>query len=160
MAATRHARSWRAAIALALLILIPAAGAHAGQAVNTRSGDVAILGYDTVAYFTQNRAMKGSPEFSYEWLGATWHFASAEHRDLFAAEPIRYAPQYGGFCIVSVSMGDAANVDPQAWRIVDGRLYLSYSEDNLVEQFDAAPADLITRADANWPQVKAELEGN
>jgi YHS domain-containing protein len=58
---------------------------------------IAIHGYDTVAYHTENRAVRGKSEFSYEWNDAEWHFASAENRDLFAADPDRYAPQYGGF---------------------------------------------------------------
>jgi len=65
--------------------------------VNTSWFGVAIKGYDTVAYHTENRAVKGKSEFSYEWNDAKWHFASAENRDLFAADPDRYAPQYGGY---------------------------------------------------------------
>jgi hypothetical protein len=153
-------QSFRVLVIAAWLVGLGAAVAQAGEAVNTRIGDVAILGYDPVAYFTESRAVKGSPEFGHVWLGAEWRFASAEHRDAFISEPIRYAPQYGGFCTISVSLGDAANVDPEAWRIVDGRLYLFNAKDSIAEDFDTAPADMIDQADANWPAVKAELEGN
>ncbi len=69
-------------------------------------GDVAIKGYDPVAYFTQNQAVEGSPQYSHHWLGATWYFASAEHRDMFMRDPAKYAPQYGGYCADGVSFRD------------------------------------------------------
>ena len=78
--------------------------AHAGEAINTPWGGVAIGSYDPVAYFTMGERVRGSKEFTHDWLGATWHFASAEHRDLFAADPIKYAPQYGGYCSNAVSL--------------------------------------------------------
>ena len=71
----------------------------ADESVNTGYfGGVAIMGYDPVAYFTENRAVKGSEKYSYDWLGTPWHFASREHQEMFAADPIKYAPQYGGYC--------------------------------------------------------------
>ncbi|TNM60358.1 YHS domain-containing (seleno)protein [Aliirhizobium smilacinae] len=90
-------------------------------------GDIAIKGYDPVAYFTEGKAIEGDEQYSHRWLGATWHFASAEHRDLFAADPGRYAPQYGGYCADGVSFGTVTtNIDPRAWRIIDDKLYISY----------------------------------
>jgi YHS domain-containing protein len=90
-------------------------------------GDVAIKGYDPVAYFVDGRAVEGNEQYSQRWLGATWHFASAEHRDLFVKDPSRYAPQYGGYCADGVSFGTVTtNVDPRAWRIIDDKLYISY----------------------------------
>ena len=79
----------------ALLALLALSGpAAAGNAVNTGLfGGVAIMGYDPVAYFTEGRAMKGSEEFAYDWLGTPWHFANAKHRDMFTADPTKYAPQ-------------------------------------------------------------------
>jgi YHS domain-containing protein len=152
----------RAVMAIALLLYLGASIARAGSEVNTwGSADVAIEGYDPVAYFTEGQAIKGSSEFSQKWLGATWHFASAKHRDAFAADPIRYAPQYGGFCALSVADGDAAAVNPQAWRIVDGKLYLfAISPDDLKKDFDPVSADVISRADANWPAIKTRKEAN
>ena len=110
----------------------------AGSAVNTGYfGGVAIMGYDPVAYFTEGRAMKGSEEFSYEWLGTPWQFASSKHRELFISDPHKYAPQYGGYCVGEVAFkGDTINIDPEAWSIIDGKLYLGYSRLFMAE-FDA-----------------------
>jgi YHS domain-containing protein len=113
------------ALAVIASLAWPAAGE---DFVNTGYfGDVAIKGYDPVAYFVDGRAVEGNEQYSHRWLGATWHFASAEHRDLFAKDPSRYAPQYGGYCADGVSFGTVTtNVDPRAWRIIDGKLYISY----------------------------------
>src|SRR5438094_10557215 len=99
--------------------LVPvAAGAGAGPAwaddsVNTGYfGGVAIMGYDTVAYFTDGKAVKGSEEFTYDWLGTPWHFASKKHKEMFMSEPVKYAPQYGGYCAGEVVGGGVTkNVD-------------------------------------------------
>ena len=132
--------------------------ALAESAVNTGYfGDVAIMGYDTVAYFTDGQATKGSPEISHEWMGATWHFAKPEHRDAFAAEPIRYAPQYGGYCSAGVVTDEVtANIDPEAWSIVDGKLYLNYSKP-VREEWEENSDEMIAKADAKWPEIEAKL---
>jgi len=87
-------------------------------------GGLAIRGYDPVAYYQQSAPVKGSSQFSSQWQGARWLFASAENRDRFQAEPEHYAPQYGGYCAYAVSKGRTASIDPEASKIVDGRLYL------------------------------------
>jgi hypothetical protein len=87
----------------------------------------AIRGYDPVAYHTQSKAVPGLPTITHAWNGATWRFASEANRDLFAADPARYAPRYGGFCAYGLSRGYKVSTDPQAFAIVDGRLYLNYS---------------------------------
>lgn len=145
---------------LALLVL--SGPAAAGKAVNTGLfGGVAIMGYDPVAYFTEGQPMKGSEEFAYEWLGTPWHFANAKHREMFAADPAKYAPQYGGYCTLGVGLdGHAAeNIDPErAWRIIDGKLYFVY-DPTYVEELDGpAREEWLTSAEANWPSVKAKLE--
>lgn len=134
----------------------------AGNVVNTGLfGGVAIKGYDPVAYFTEGKAMKGSEEFAYQWLGTPWHFANAEHRDMFATNPAKYAPQYGGYCTLGVGLdGHAAeNIDPErAWRIIDGQLYFVY-DPTYVEELDGPARDeWLANAEANWPAVKAKLE--
>lgn len=96
--------------------------------------------------------MPGSSAFTYEWNGATWQFSSAENRDLFASNPEAYAPQYGGYCAKAVSEGNLASIDPNAWRIVDGRLYLNYSPD-VQRQWSADIPGNIALGDANWPEV-------
>lgn len=112
----------------------------------------AIRGYDPVAYFTAGRPAKGDKRFALEHQGATWRFSSAENRDRFAAEPAKYAPQYGGYCAWAVSQGYTASVDPDAWRIVDGKLYLNYST-GVQKRWSEDIAGNIAKADANWPAV-------
>ena len=90
--------------------------------------NVAVNGYDVVAYHTLDKPVEGSAEFTHSWEGATWHFSSAENRDLFAADPGSYAPQFGGWCAWAVSRGYLAGTDPHAFDVVDGKLYLNYSK--------------------------------
>lgn len=127
----------------------------AGTEINTGYfGNVAIKGYDPVAYFTDGKAMQGSEEHTYKWLGAEWRFTTQDHKEAFAATPHKYAPQYGGHCAVGTSSNDTTNdIDPEAWAIIDGKLYLSYSK---------AVAKLlndkrIAKADANWPVLSEQL---
>lgn len=115
---------------------------------------VAIAGADPVAYFTQSDYIPGSDGFTHDWEGATWHFASAENRDLFAANPEAYAPEYGGFCAWAVSQGSTAPIDPTAWKIVDGKLYLNYS-DGIQKKWSKDIPGNIAKADQNWPAVLA-----
>jgi YHS domain-containing protein len=120
-------------------------------------GGVAIMGYDTVACFTDGRAVKGSKAFAYDGLGTPWYFASAEHRQLFIDDPVRYAPQYGGYCVGEVALGGiTSNIDPEAWRIVEGKLYMSYDK-AFAAEFGAHPGDYLTKAEAHWPSLKAKL---
>ncbi len=143
------------AAAAMLLSFTPSAGAE--ELVNTGYfGDVAIKGYDPVAYFTQNQAVQGSDKYSYRWLGATWQFASAENRDLFIAEPAKYAPQYGGYCADGVSFGTVTtNVDPKAWRIIEGKLYISY-DPGAADGFEKNPTKL-TDSRKHWSDVEHTL---
>jgi YHS domain-containing protein len=98
--------------------------------------------------------VKGSKEFTAQWRGATWHFASADHRDRFAAAPEKYAPQYGGYCAWAVGHGYTADIDPAAWTIRDGKLYLNYDLE-IREKWLADPARWIRDGDANWPKLLA-----
>ncbi|MER8388637.1 hypothetical protein NKJ46_06105 [Mesorhizobium sp. M0166] len=142
----------------AAFLLFGTGGSHAGDGVNTGYfGNVAILGYDPVAYFTDGRATMGSPKISRKWLGATWYFASVQHRDAFVSEPVRYAPQFGGFCTGGMSVKEAsANLDPEAFRIVNGKLFLFSGKEGLEEDFDANPAPVIAKGEAEWPAVEAK----
>jgi hypothetical protein len=146
----------------ALLVLVASNGlAVAGGGVNTGLfGGVAIKGYDPVAYFTEGRAMKGSEEFAYDWLGTPWHFANAKHRDMFAAEPDKYAPQYGGYCTIGVGVdGHAAeNIDPEsAWRIIEGKLYFVYDATYVEELDGPAREEWLAKADENWPVAQVQI---
>lgn len=88
----------------------------------------AIEGYDPVAYFTLKKAVKGKPEFKHHWNGDTWYFYSKDHRKLFIAAPEKYAPQFNGFCANGLSDGHAIEANPENWRIIEGKLYLFFSE--------------------------------
>ena len=115
-----------------------------------KDGGLAIRGYDPVAYFTEQKPIRGSEQFRYSWMGATWLFASAANRDQFAANPAQYAPQYGGYCSYAVSKGHTASIAPEAWRIVDGKLYLNYSKGVQKTWQQDVPGN-IHKADQNWP---------
>ncbi|MCR9096517.1 MAG: YHS domain-containing protein [bacterium] len=118
-------------------------------------GDVAIEGTDPVAYFTEGRPVEGTKAHSLEYMGATWRFASAENKAAFEADPDKYAPQYGGYCAWAVSQGYTAGIDPDAWTIVEGKLYLNYDE-SVMKSWLADRDALIDRADANWPGLRDE----
>jgi hypothetical protein len=145
----RYFRTIVSAFAGALLVALPAL---AGEQVNKDGDDIAIKGYDSVAYFTEGRPVPGRAEFEHEWENATWRFSSAEHRELFASAPDKYAPRYGGFCAGAMALGWKAPIDPEAWVIVDGRLYLNYSKDGR-DEFAEEPAPQIAKADANWEHL-------
>lgn len=125
---------------------------RAEKPVNTTFTGVAIKGYDPVAYFEDGKPLKGSDEFVFDWNGAQWRFASAAHRDAFKAEPAKFAPQYGGYCAWAVSRGYTASIDPEAWRIVNGRLYLNYSR-KVQAQWEQDVAGNVAKADENWPTI-------
>lgn len=113
---------------------------------------VAIQGYDPVAYFTESKPIAGNSEFSHDWQGATWQFANAENRDLFKNDPEKYAPQYGGYCAWAVKEGITAPIDPQAWEIVDGKLYLNLNP-SIQKQWQQDIPGYIAKANQNWPDV-------
>lgn len=127
--------------------------AYAAKAqVFATGSNLAIRGYDPVAYFSDDKAVKGSPDHAVDWNGATWLFASAENKTKFEADPERYAPQYGGYCAWAVSQGYTASTDPDAYSIVDGKLYLNYSKRVRATWAKDAGGN-IKRGDANWPGV-------
>jgi hypothetical protein len=112
-------------------------------------------GYDVVAYFTEGQPVQGRAELTHDHGGVTWRFASARHRDLFAAEPAKYAPQYGGFCAWGVAQGRLFDVDPvTGWRIVDGKLFLNFNAD-IQATWEKDIFGFITKADANWSKFTA-----
>ena len=133
-----------------LLLCAAAAFADKADPIYKNGSGLAIRGYDPVAYFTDQRPVKGLPQFNYSWMGATWLFATAANRDQFSADPARYAPQYGGYCSYAVSKGHTASIDPEAWRIVDGKLYLNYSKGVEKTWEEDVPGN-IQKADQNWP---------
>lgn len=141
--------------AACLVALFLAAPAFALSPVNrTTFGGVAIDGWDPVAYFTDGKPVEGSKAYSFDWNGATWRFASAAHRDLFAQAPEKYAPQYGGYCAWAVSQGYTADIDPEAWTIDHGRLFLNYSLD-VQKKWAADIPGNVAKGDGNWPKLLA-----
>ncbi|MDD9717730.1 YHS domain-containing (seleno)protein [Dinoroseobacter sp. PD6] len=114
----------------------------------------AIRGYDPVAYFTLGEPTEGSDAFTHDWNGATWRFASDAHRAAFAADPVAYAPQFGGYCAWAVAEGYTASTIPEAWRIVDGKLYMNFSR-RVQRRWERDIPGNIARGNANWPQVLA-----
>lgn len=137
---------------LSALLLVTAAAGDLQKSVNKGPDDVAILGYDTVAYFTEGRPIKGKPEFSHSWQDAKWHFASRRHRDLFAADPERYAPQFGGHCAMALTQDVVKVVDPEAWIISDGKLYLTFSMKGR-EKFRQDIPGNIKKSEDNWAKL-------
>ncbi len=146
-------RSFLALSVAALLAgAIGALPAHAAQPPVFATDGVAIHGYDPVAYFTMSRPVEGDAAIASVLEGATFRFASAEHKALFDADPEKYAPKYGGYCAYAVSKGATATTVPEAWSIRDGRLYLNYST-GVHRTWLKDVEGNIQRADANWPGV-------
>jgi YHS domain-containing protein len=115
--------------------------------------DVAIKGYDTVAYFKDGKALKGSESFTFPWHGMTWHFSSKENRDLFAGSPEKYAPQYDGWCAWAMTESRLAVTDPEVWKIVNGKLYLNCSKEAYEKWSRDIPGN-IKKADSIWPTLR------
>ncbi len=127
----------------------------ATRAVNTTLIDqLAIRGYDPVAYFLDSAPRKGLERYQYEWQGAKWRFVSAAHLEVFQADPEKYAPQFGGYCAWAVGHGYTADSDPEAWKIIDGKLYLNYSR-KIQAKWEKDHLALILRARENWPKILA-----
>ena len=137
----------------ALFALAMTAGAQ--TLVNTDRSGLALQGYDPVSYFTDNAATEGSADITSTSGGATYRFASAEHKQMFDADPAKYTPQFGGYCAYAVSRGDTASIDPEAFQIVDGRLLLQYSK-SILATFNKDTSANLSKADANWPKLLAE----
>ncbi|MCR9142469.1 MAG: YHS domain protein [bacterium] len=111
--------------------------------------DLALDGYDPVAYFTRGAPTPGDAQFSYRWNEADWRFASKEHLQMFQNDPEKYAPAYGGYCAFAVTQGLVAGVDPHVWKIVDGRLFLNNNADAAIE-WNKDLQGSIASGDANW----------
>ena len=143
----------RRRIILTVMCLGFAAGAQAADQIYTSwFNNLAIKGYDPVAYFTENTAVKGKKQWQFEWRGAQWRFSSAANLNLFKAAPEQYAPQYGGYCAWAVAQNKLAGIDPEQFSLVDGKLYLNYNE-SIKNRWLADKKQLIDTADKQWPAV-------
>lgn len=145
----RHFLSLTAAVPLAGTIALPALAATPEIYA---SGGIAINGYDPVAYFTEAAPVQGDAAHAVDYKGATWHFANAENKAAFEADPAAYAPQYGGYCAYAVSKGATAKTEPDAWTVHDGKLYLNYDISVRSIWQQDVPGN-IAKADTNWPDV-------
>src|SRR5437762_13139904 len=112
----------------------------------------AILGYDAVAYFTDNKPVKGNPKFQSEYDGAKYYFASADHKKLFDANPAKYAPAYGGYCGYAASIGKVRPANPLLWSIVDGHLIVQHTK-GAVELWEMDVIGNKAKADKFWPRL-------
>lgn len=138
-------------------VAIAALGANAWAGEFFEKDGAALRGYDPVAYFKDNKPVKGSAEHKVEYKGSTFHFASQANRDAFTADPAKYAPQYGGFCAFGMSSGYKAATDPGAFTVVDGKLYLNYNRD-VQKQWSTDIPGFVTKADKNWPAVSRQIK--
>jgi hypothetical protein len=142
------------AVFVSSLMLVFSLNVRASHGISKNYDGNVIGGYDPVAYFTMGEALPGSKDISTEYLGGTWLFVNAQHRDLFIADPGRYIPQYGGYCSSSSRGGGHGSANPRNWQIVDNKLYLFYSKpysDGWIEY----PSTLA--ADQKWEKAKAGL---
>ncbi len=135
------------------LLSASAFGALADEISTYTKDGYAIGGTDPVAYFTQNKPVEGSAEFTAEYDGVTWKFSSAENRDKFVAEPAKFAPQYGGWCAVGTSFGSKLETKPELWDIIDGKLYLN-AHDGAVKRMQSRTTETITNANTNWVDIR------
>lgn len=117
-----------------------------------RFSNLAVGGYDPVAYFADEAPVKGSKDFSFDYSGAVWRFSSQENLEKFKADPAAYAPQYGGYCAWAVAQGYTAPGNPENWSVRGGKLYLNYN-DKVQADWLKDPDGFIAKADANWPGV-------
>lgn len=145
---------------LIVITVIPVGGLAGGRAAHAEQPPVytsflsslAVNGYDPVAYFTDGKPVEGASRFESFYKGATWRFASAEHKAAFDADPDKYAPRYGGYCAWAVSQGYTAKGDPAHWKIVDGKLYLNYNAEVQAKWSTDIPGN-IKAADGHWPRI-------
>ena len=143
-------------LVLALVMICLATPVMAGKdLIYSHWSKGAIKGVDVVAYFDLKpgeKAVKGSKDFTYEYKGATWRFASQENLDKFKADPEAYVPQYGGYCAFSVAKDFVISPRPNNWKIVEGKLYLNNNK-NSFELWQEKQGEMIQSADGNWPTV-------
>lgn len=123
--------------------------------IGFKPSGVAIRGADTVAYFTDGKYVPGSDDYTASWSGATWKFASAENRDLFLASPEDYAPQYGGYCAYGVAKGSLVKIEPENWSVVDGKLYLNFSN-SVQKKWEKDVAGFVKTADQSFDSLLKE----
>jgi YHS domain-containing protein len=142
-----------AGIIFFMLLTVAMAGHGEEEKMSVNANGVAIEGYDTVAYFTDAKATTGDEKYTYLWQGAKWRFSSQTNRALFISNPEKYAPQFGAFCALGVTFNQAVPVDPKAWTIVEGRLFLNHNIE-FRSKWRKDKMSLIKKADGIWSEHK------
>ncbi|MFY0610913.1 MAG: tat pathway signal sequence domain protein [Hyphomicrobiaceae bacterium] len=138
------------------LFVVHAPDAAAKPRINTIGlRGVAIKGYDPVAYFNKRAPTRGSKKYTVKHAGATWRFANAANKAAFAANPSKYVPAYGGYCAYGVSQGYLVKIEPTAWAIRGGKLYLNYDR-SIQRRWSRKPASYIATANKKWPRLLAK----
>ncbi len=133
-----------------ILAIVFSAGSFAADIqINADSNDLAIHGYDAVSYFSNSGPVRGKSKYSVSYKDAIYHFSSTSNRDAFRANPEKYAPQFGGYCAMGVALNKKLDVDPLAWRVVDGKLYLNLNKQVQKKWLEDVPGN-ITTAERNW----------
>jgi len=151
-------RNYLPALLAACVFALASSPSHAvkstGGEYNTLHAGVGVKGYDVVSYFTKGTPVLGLEAFTHMYGGVTWRFSSKENRDLFAANPAKYAPQYGGFCAWGIGKaGKLFDVDPiNGWAIHDGKLYLNFNAE-LNDDFKKNTSEILGKAEKNWPTL-------
>lgn len=138
--------------AIIFFFLLISSGVFAQEKAIFIKNGIAINGYDAVAYFTESKPVEGKNDFSFDWNEAKWLFSSQANLDVFKANPTKYAPQYGGFCAYGVSENHKSPTDPNAWTIVDDKLYLNYSK-KVKELWSKDIPTRIQKANELWPSL-------
>ena len=138
-------------VVIALLVALSGI-AFAKDLKNLDKNGVAIQSYDPVAFFTDNRPVKGSSQFQSEYRGAKYYFATAEHKAAFDNDPAKYEPQFGGYCAYGASQGHPAPIKIEAWQIVNGRLLMQYDL-GIKDKFNKDQQGNLHKADQNWPGI-------
>ncbi len=143
----------------AAVLLVASTFTFAGVETATDSNDVILAGHDAVAYFTESKPVMGSADYTAQYEGAVYRFASAENRDLFRANPAKYAPAYGGYCALGTSFGKKFHVDGKAFQVVEGRLYVNKNL-AVYETWKKDIPNNIVKSEGNWPGIRDVAAGD
>jgi YHS domain-containing protein len=137
---------------LSLVAMLLSVSLFAQTTSYTNADGIAIKGYDPVAYFTEQKAVEGKKDFFYDWSGVKWLFSTQAHLDTFKMKPQKFVPQYGGFCAYGTSENHLSPTDPNAWTIVEGKLYLNYNKE-VKRLWSKDIPERIKKADAYFPAL-------
>ena len=147
-------------VALGILLIISSISFSQTQSKRTLifnlEKKVAIQGYDPVGYFKQNKAVKGKKDFTTTYEGVIYYFSTVENKNLFLKTPLKYEPQYGGWCAYAMGdFGDKVEINPETFKIIEGKLFLFYNAyfNNTLKSWNKNEASLKAKADLNWKKV-------